>query len=38
MRSHGVFAVGADAREAVKAAVLSEDAARAVTLARQLAS
>jgi L-ribulose-5-phosphate 4-epimerase len=36
MRSHGVFAIGADAREAVKAAVLCEDAARAVLLARQL--
>jgi L-ribulose-5-phosphate 4-epimerase len=36
MRSHGVFAVGADAREAVKAAVLCEDAARTVLLARQL--
>lgn len=36
MRSHGVFAIGADAREAVKAAVLCEDAARTVMLARQL--
>ncbi len=36
MRSHGVFTVGADAREAVKAAVLCEDAARAALLARQL--
>jgi len=36
MRNHGVFTVGADAREAVKAAVLCEDAARAVLLARQL--
>jgi len=36
MRSHGVFTIGADAREAVKAAVLCEDAARAVLLARQL--
>lgn len=36
MRSHGVFTIGADAREAVKAAVLCEDAARAVMLARQL--
>lgn len=36
MRSHGVFTVGADAKEAVKAAVLCEDAARTVLLARQL--
>jgi L-ribulose-5-phosphate 4-epimerase len=36
MRSHGVFTIGADAREAVKAAVLCEDAARTVLLARQL--
>ena len=36
MRNHGVFTIGADASEAVKAAVLCEDAARAVLLARQL--
>jgi L-ribulose-5-phosphate 4-epimerase len=36
MRSHGVFTIGADVREAVKAAVLCEDAARTVLLARQL--
>ncbi len=36
MRSHGVFTIGADAREAVKAAVLCEDAGRTVLLARQL--
>jgi L-ribulose-5-phosphate 4-epimerase len=36
MRSHGVFTIGADAREAVKAAVLCEDAARTVLLARGL--
>lgn len=36
MHSHGVFCVGADAREAVKAAVMCEDAARTVTLARSL--
>ncbi len=36
MRSHGVFTIGTDAREAVKAAVMCEDAARAVSLARQL--
>ena len=36
MRSHGVFTIGTDAREAVKAAVMCEDAARTVLLARQL--
>lgn len=36
MRSHGVFAVGPDARAAVQAAVMCEDAARTVHLARQL--
>jgi L-ribulose-5-phosphate 4-epimerase len=36
MRSHGVFTVGADPREAVKAAVMCEDAARIVHLARSL--
>ncbi|MBO0867436.1 MAG: L-ribulose-5-phosphate 4-epimerase [Micromonosporaceae bacterium] len=36
MRSHGVFAVGPDARSAVKAAVMCEDAARTVHLARAL--
>jgi L-ribulose-5-phosphate 4-epimerase len=36
MRSHGVFTIGADARQAVKAAVLCEDAARTVLLARGL--
>ncbi len=36
MRSHGVFTVGASAREAVKAAVMCEDAARTVLLARSL--
>jgi L-ribulose-5-phosphate 4-epimerase len=36
MRSHGVFTIGSDAREAIKAAVLCEDAARTVLLARQL--
>ena len=34
MRSHGVFAVGATARDAVKAAVMCEDVARTVHLAR----
>ena len=36
MRSHGVFAVGASARDAVKSAVMCEDAARTVLLARGL--
>ena len=36
MRSHGVFAVGEGPREAVKAAVMCEDAARVVHLARAL--
>jgi L-ribulose-5-phosphate 4-epimerase len=34
MRSHGVFTIGGTAREAVKAAVMCEDAARTVHLAR----
>ncbi len=36
MRSHGVFTVGADARAAVKAAVMTEDVARTVHVSRQL--
>ncbi len=36
MQNHGVFSVGADARSAVKAAVMCEDVARTVHLARQL--
>jgi L-ribulose-5-phosphate 4-epimerase len=36
MRSHGVFTIGATARDAVKAAVMCEDVARTVHLARQL--
>jgi L-ribulose-5-phosphate 4-epimerase len=36
MRSHGVFTIGRDARAAVKAAVLCEDVARTVHIARQL--
>jgi L-ribulose-5-phosphate 4-epimerase len=36
MRSHGVFALGDSARDAVKAAVMCEDAARTVHLARTL--
>ena len=38
MRSHGVFTVGERARDAVKAAVMCEDAARTVALARALGS
>ena len=36
MQGHGVFTVGKDARAAVKSAVMCEDVARAVHLARQL--
>ncbi|HEY2791765.1 MAG TPA: L-ribulose-5-phosphate 4-epimerase [Micromonosporaceae bacterium] len=36
MRNHGVFTIGADARAAVKAAVMCEDVARSIHLARQL--
>jgi L-ribulose-5-phosphate 4-epimerase len=36
MRSHGVFAVGATPTDAIKAAVMCEDVARTVHLARQL--
>ncbi|MDR0627054.1 MAG: L-ribulose-5-phosphate 4-epimerase [Bifidobacteriaceae bacterium] len=36
MANHGVFTVGADARAAVKAAVLTEEVARTVHIARQL--
>ena len=36
MRSHGVFTIGATARDAVKAAVMCEDVARTVALARAL--
>jgi L-ribulose-5-phosphate 4-epimerase len=36
MRSHGVFTIGGSAREAVKAAVMCEDVARTVHLARAL--
>ncbi len=35
MRGHGVFTIGKDARDAVKAAVLAEDAARTIHIARQ---
>ena len=36
MRNHGVFTIGKDATDAVKAAVLCEDVARSTHLARQL--
>ena len=36
MRSHGVFTIGEDARSAVKAAVMCEDVARSVHIARVL--
>jgi L-ribulose-5-phosphate 4-epimerase len=36
MRNHGVFTIGADARAAVKAAVMCEDVARTVHISRQL--
>jgi L-ribulose-5-phosphate 4-epimerase len=36
MRNHGPFTIGRDARDAVKAAVLLEDVARTVHVARQL--
>jgi L-ribulose-5-phosphate 4-epimerase len=35
MRNHGVFTIGKDAKAAVKAAVMAEDVARTVHLARQ---
>jgi L-ribulose-5-phosphate 4-epimerase len=36
MQNHGVFTIGRDARDAVKAAVMAEDVARTVHIARQL--
>ncbi|MCU1481758.1 MAG: L-ribulose-5-phosphate 4-epimerase [Subtercola sp.] len=36
MQNHGVFTIGKDARDAVKAAVMTEDVARTVHIARQL--
>jgi L-ribulose-5-phosphate 4-epimerase len=36
MRSHGPFTIGVSARDAVKAAVLAEDAARTAHAARQV--
>jgi L-ribulose-5-phosphate 4-epimerase len=38
MRGHGVFTIGPNASAAVKAAVMCEDVARTVHLARQLGS
>ncbi|CAN5217529.1 L-ribulose-5-phosphate 4-epimerase [soil metagenome] len=36
MQNHGVFTIGSSARDAVKAAVMAEDVARTVHIARQL--
>ena len=36
MRSHGVFSIGPSARSAIQAAVMCEDVARTVHLARTL--
>jgi L-ribulose-5-phosphate 4-epimerase len=36
MQNHGVFTIGTDAKDAVKAAVMTEDVARTVHFARQL--
>ncbi|MFG2077526.1 L-ribulose-5-phosphate 4-epimerase [Nonomuraea maritima] len=36
MQNHGVFSIGKDAKDAVKAAVMCEDVARTVHIARQL--
>jgi len=36
MRQHGVFTIGKDARDALKAAVMCEDAAKSVAIAMQL--
>jgi L-ribulose-5-phosphate 4-epimerase len=36
MQNHGVFTIGKDARDAVKAAVMAEDVARTVHISRQL--
>jgi len=35
MQNHGVFTIGSDARDAVKAAVMAEDVARTMHIARQ---
>jgi L-ribulose-5-phosphate 4-epimerase len=36
MQNHGVFTIGKDAKDAVKAAVMTEDVARTVHYAKQL--
>jgi L-ribulose-5-phosphate 4-epimerase len=36
MQNHGVFTIGPDPKAAVKAAVMCEDVARSVHIARQL--
>jgi L-ribulose-5-phosphate 4-epimerase len=36
MQNHGVFTIGSDAKDAVKAAVMAEDVARTIHIARQL--
>jgi L-ribulose-5-phosphate 4-epimerase len=36
MQNHGVFTIGKDAKDAVKAAVMTEDVARTVHISRQL--
>ncbi len=36
MQNHGVFTIGTDAKDAVKAAVMCEDVARTIHIARQL--
>jgi L-ribulose-5-phosphate 4-epimerase len=36
MQNHGLFTIGSDARDAVKAAVMAEDVARTVHISRQL--
>jgi L-ribulose-5-phosphate 4-epimerase len=36
MQNHGVFTIGKNARDAVKAAVMAEDVARTVHISRQL--
>ena len=36
MQNHGVFTIGKDAKDAVKAAVMAEDVARTVHISRQL--
>ena len=38
MQNHGVFTIGRDATDAVKAAVMAEDVAKTVHISRQLGS